>query len=155
MIVIDRSTRAFLPAGELGRNDDYEGKVHSELMELRVQVSMGSEASPADEQRLVAEVLAKDRKATAAFVGRCSDWVYSFVRYRLYRILRRGEPCGYVILNDLRDRLMVAHCDGDDAEAIVSGVLLSVVDAYTRECWLWKWARALPVGESREYWSRS
>ena len=83
MIVIDRSTRAFLPAGELGRNDDYEGKVHSELMELRVQVSMGSEASPADEQRLVAEVLAKDRKATADFVGRCSDWVYSFVRYRL------------------------------------------------------------------------
>ena len=58
-------------------------RVHSELMELRVQVSMGSEASPADEQRLVAEVLAKDRKATADFVGRCSDWVYSFVRYRL------------------------------------------------------------------------
>ena len=37
----------------------------------------------ADEQRLVAEVLAKDRKATADFVSRCSDWVYSFVRYRL------------------------------------------------------------------------
>ena len=37
----------------------------------------------ADEQRLVAEVLAKDRKATADFVSRCSDWVYSFVQYRL------------------------------------------------------------------------
>src|SRR5258708_11715590 len=58
-------------------------RVHSELMELPVQVSMGSEAGPADEQRLVAEVLAKDRKATADFVSRCSDWVYSFVRYRL------------------------------------------------------------------------
>src|SRR6266700_3971816 len=58
-------------------------RAESELMGLPVQVSMGSEAGRADEQRLVAEVLAKDRKATADFVSQCSDWVYSFVRYRL------------------------------------------------------------------------
>jgi len=32
---------------------------------------------------LVAQVLAKDRKATAEFVARCADWLYSFVRHRL------------------------------------------------------------------------
>jgi RNA polymerase sigma-70 factor (ECF subfamily) len=37
----------------------------------------------AEERRLVAEVLAKDRKATATFVGLCTDWVYPFVRRRL------------------------------------------------------------------------
>jgi RNA polymerase sigma-70 factor (ECF subfamily) len=52
-------------------------------MELPIQPLTATEASTADEQWLVAEVLAKDRKATAAFVGRCSDWVYSFVQYRL------------------------------------------------------------------------
>src|SRR2546423_11404559 len=56
---------------------------HSERMELPIQTLTATEASAVDEQRLVAEVLAKDRKATADFVGRCADWVYSFVRYRL------------------------------------------------------------------------
>jgi RNA polymerase sigma-70 factor, ECF subfamily len=37
----------------------------------------------ASEQRLVAQVLAKDRKASAEFVSRCTDWVYPLVRYRL------------------------------------------------------------------------
>ena len=36
-----------------------------------------------DERRLIAGVLAKDRKATAEFVDRCSDWIYPFVRRRL------------------------------------------------------------------------
>jgi len=35
------------------------------------------------ESRLVSDVLAKDRKATAEFVSRCSDWTYPFVRRRL------------------------------------------------------------------------
>jgi RNA polymerase sigma-70 factor (ECF subfamily) len=36
-----------------------------------------------DEQRLVSEVLRKDRKATAEFVARCADWVYPYVRAHL------------------------------------------------------------------------
>ena len=48
-----------------------------------VQFSRGTDIGAADEQRLVAEVLAKDRKATAEFVARCADWLYSFVRHRL------------------------------------------------------------------------
>jgi RNA polymerase sigma-70 factor, ECF subfamily len=39
---------------------------------------------PQDEdRRLVAEVLRKDRKATADFVDRCADYVYPFVHSRL------------------------------------------------------------------------
>lgn len=37
----------------------------------------------ADNLRMVAEVLAKDRKATAEFVAQCADCVYPFVRRRL------------------------------------------------------------------------
>jgi RNA polymerase sigma-70 factor, ECF subfamily len=48
-----------------------------------VQFSLATDTATADEQRLVAEVLAKDRKATAEFVARCADWLYSFVRHRL------------------------------------------------------------------------
>src|SRR6516164_2541516 len=33
---------------------------------------------------LIAEVLRKDRKATAEFVARCADPVYSYVRHRLF-----------------------------------------------------------------------
>jgi RNA polymerase sigma-70 factor (ECF subfamily) len=36
-----------------------------------------------DDRRLVSEVLRRDRKATAEFVARCADSVYSFVRRRL------------------------------------------------------------------------
>ena len=39
--------------------------------------------SPSDERRLIAGVLAKERKATAEFVNCCSDWVYPFIRHRL------------------------------------------------------------------------
>ena len=36
-----------------------------------------------DERRLIAGVLAKDRKATGDFVAHCADWLYPFVRSRL------------------------------------------------------------------------
>ena len=35
------------------------------------------------DHRLVAGVLAKDRKATAEFVSVCADWIHPFVRHRL------------------------------------------------------------------------
>lgn len=36
-----------------------------------------------EERRLIAGVLAKDRKATGEFVAHCADWLYPFVRNRL------------------------------------------------------------------------
>ena len=44
-------------------------------------MSQGPEA--ADDRRIIAGVLAKDRKATAEFVARCADWIHPFVRRRL------------------------------------------------------------------------
>ncbi len=44
-----------------------------------VQFSRGTDIGTAEEQRLVAQVLAKDRKATAEFVARCADWLYSTI----------------------------------------------------------------------------
>jgi RNA polymerase sigma-70 factor, ECF subfamily len=40
-------------------------------------------AQELSDRELVAEVLAKDRKATAEFVARCADHVYGYVRRRL------------------------------------------------------------------------
>jgi RNA polymerase sigma-70 factor, ECF subfamily len=43
-----------------------------------------SQAVPStEERRLIAGVLAKDRKATGEFVAHCADWLYPFVRNRL------------------------------------------------------------------------
>jgi len=57
-----------------------------------------------DERRLVAGVLAKDRKATAEFVDRCSDWLYPFLRRRL---LPRSE-----LLEDLLQEVLLAAWEG-------------------------------------------
>jgi hypothetical protein len=66
---------------------------------------------------------------TAAYLS----WRYatqlSFVRYRLFRILSDGCTAGYVILNDQPDRLLVAHCDGDDPVTLAYGIALSVAAA--------------------------
>lgn len=51
----------------------------------------------------------------------------SFVRYRLFRILARGRSIGYVVLDDGPTRVIVAHCDGEDAVTLAHGVLLAVL----------------------------
>ena len=57
----------------------------------------------------------------------------SFVRYRLFRIVVRGSTAGYVIINDSPERLIVAHCDGEDASTLAYGVLLSLMEAGSEE----------------------
>jgi len=52
------------------------------------------------ETRLISDVLAKDRKATAEFVSRCTDWAYPFVRRRL--VLRTE------LIEDLMQDLLLA-----------------------------------------------
>ncbi|HKW25639.1 MAG TPA: sigma factor, partial [Terriglobales bacterium] len=52
-------------------------------MQPNVRERESTQPGKADDQNLVAEVLAKDRKATAEFVARCADCVYPFVRRRL------------------------------------------------------------------------
>jgi hypothetical protein len=61
------------------------------------------------------------------------SWRYnlalSFVRYRLFRIVRHGATRGYVILNEAPNHIMVAQCDGEDATDLAYGILLSVLEA--------------------------
>jgi len=52
-------------------------------MHSQFQTQPAGQLPDTDDGRLVHEVLAKDRKATAEFVERCADWVYPFVRRRL------------------------------------------------------------------------
>ncbi|MGH9452774.1 MAG: hypothetical protein ACRD2O_02260 [Terriglobia bacterium] len=60
------------------------------------------------------------------------SWRYnlelSFVTYRLFRILVQGRNAGYVIINENDQRLLVAQCDGDDAQTLAYAVLLSVLE---------------------------
>jgi RNA polymerase sigma-70 factor (ECF subfamily) len=53
-----------------------------------------------EERRMIAEVLAKDRKATAEFVALCADWIYPFVRRRL---VPRAE-----LIEDLMQEILLA-----------------------------------------------
>jgi hypothetical protein len=57
----------------------------------------------------------------------------SFVRYRLFRLLRAGETVGYVVVNDASRTLIVAQCDGSDATLLAHGVLLSLVEAASEQ----------------------
>lgn len=59
------------------------------------------------------------------------NWRYSpalsFVRYRIFRVLDEEKTAGYVILNESPERILVAQCDGEDAETLVYGTLLSIL----------------------------
>jgi len=57
----------------------------------------------------------------------------SFVRYRVFRIMKGIKPAGYVILNESPNRLMVSQCDGEDPEILAYAVLLSIVKALGNE----------------------
>jgi hypothetical protein len=59
------------------------------------------------------------------------NWRYntalSFVRYRIFRILNGSETAGYVIINEMPEKLIVAQCDGTDPRTLAYGVLQSVL----------------------------
>ena len=60
------------------------------------------------------------------------NWRYntalSFVRYRVFRILNNGQTAGYVVINEMPDKILVAHCDGTDAQVLAYGVLRSILE---------------------------
>jgi hypothetical protein len=59
-------------------------------------------------------------------------WRYAlhlpFVRYRLFRIKRKGEHEGYVVLNDAPTKILVSHCDGKDPRSLAWGILLALLE---------------------------
>ena len=52
-------------------------------MQSLAQIPAGGEPARSPDTEFISAVLRKDRKATAEFVNRCSDWVYPFVYRRL------------------------------------------------------------------------
>ncbi|MBF0160761.1 MAG: hypothetical protein HQL88_00600 [Magnetococcales bacterium] len=60
------------------------------------------------------------------------QWRYatslSFIRYRLFRILRGEETVGYVVLKESPNQLLVSQCDGIDAVLLACGVLLALAE---------------------------
>jgi hypothetical protein len=57
----------------------------------------------------------------------------SFVRYRLFRILKGDEVHGYVVLNDSPTKILVAHCDGTDPRTLAWGILLALLEVGGRD----------------------
>lgn len=60
------------------------------------------------------------------------NWRYnsglSFVRYRLFRINVGLSTVGYVVINEMADRITVAQCDGTDPVTLAYGVMLSIFE---------------------------
>lgn len=105
------------------------------------QVPEPSNSSSGDDRRLVLDVLRRDRKATAEFVSRCAESVYSFVRHRL-------TPRTEAIEDIMQEILLAAWQALPDfrGEAGLRGWFLGIarhkVDDYYR-----KWIRAAEAQE--------
>jgi hypothetical protein len=60
------------------------------------------------------------------------SWRYatdlSFVRYRVFRLVRGTATCGYVVVNARHDRLLVAQADADDPTSLAVGILLAIAE---------------------------
>jgi len=94
---------------------------------------VGAGISPGHEdQRLISEVLRKDRKATAEFVARCTDYVYPFV---YHRVMPRTE-----VVEDLTQEILLAawqsllNFRGDsDLRAWLLGIARHKIEDYYRK----------------------
>ncbi len=58
------------------------------------------------------------------------QWRYnprlSYVHYRLFEIVRSGQSCGFCVLNDGPNELMVAYADGNDPSVLAAGILKAI-----------------------------
>src|SRR5215472_2214125 len=70
-------------AGERKAKSDYINRMNQGQPDICQAEDSSAEPSQLSDQNLVAEVLRKDRKATAEFVARYADHVYGYVRRRL------------------------------------------------------------------------
>jgi len=64
------------------------------------------------------------------------NWRYNteldFVRYQLFRVVSAGETAGYVVVNRLPERWIVAHCDGEDPLLLTEGIFAALAVSYPR-----------------------
>jgi RNA polymerase sigma factor (sigma-70 family) len=100
-------------------------------MEAWAQIPAGEEPARVQDAQLIAAVLRKDRKATAEFVARCSDWLYPFV-------WRRLSPCTDMVQDLMQEILISARQSlsnyrGEaDLRAWILGIARHKVDDYYR-----------------------
>jgi len=105
----------------------------------RIDAKALEEISVLEEQTYSEDLLPRTSPFSFRFAPRLDylSWRYnprlSFVRYRIFRIMRRALTEGYVVLNDSPERLIVAHCDGEDPRSLAYGVLLSLMEASAEE----------------------
>lgn len=85
-----------------------------------------------EESRLFEDCLPRNSAFSLRFAPDLThlNWRYNtelpFVRYRVFRIVQRNDSVGYVILNQKPDRIIVAHCDGEDPCLLAYGVCAAV-----------------------------
>ncbi len=101
----------------------------------RIPASVGAKLSVREERNFTQELLPRRSPFRFRFAPTPDhlNWRYntnlSFVRYRLFRILESEKTAGYVVLNDSPERILIAQCDGEDADTLAYGVLLSILQA--------------------------
>jgi hypothetical protein len=106
-----------------------------ETLVRRVPARFRGRLAVSEETTFIEDMLPKSSPFTFRFAPTLDylNWRYrpglSFVRYRLFRIHAGDSTAGYVILNDAAEKIIVAQCDGTDAETIAYGVLLSLAAA--------------------------
>jgi RNA polymerase sigma-70 factor, ECF subfamily len=100
-------------------------------MQPLAQLPADDPLSQSPEQRLVTAVLRKERKATAEFVDRCSDWVYPFLYRRLMPRTEMLEDLTQEILLTAWQKLPSFRGDGG-LQAWVMGIARHKVEDYYR-----------------------
>ena len=101
-------------------------------MQEAAQNRVNEISSSDEEQRLVSEVLHKDRKATAEFVARCADYVYPFVRRRLLPRTEAVEDLLQEILLAAWQNLASFRADAS-LQAWILGIARHKVEDYYRK----------------------
>ena len=101
-------------------------------MQEAAQNRVNEISSSDEEQRLVSEVLHKDRKATGEFVARCADYVYPFVRRRLLPRTEAVEDLLQEILLAAWQNLASFRADAS-LQAWILGIARHKVEDYYRK----------------------
>jgi hypothetical protein len=100
----------------------------------RLQCDLGAQVSVREEQTFTDDLLPAHSPFTFRLAASTDylNWRYntalSFVRYRLFRILSNGRTAGYVVINEMPHKIIVAHCDGTDTQVLAYGVLRAIVE---------------------------
>ena len=101
----------------------------------RVPLEIRKRISVQEERSFDKDLLPPESPFTFRFAPSAEylNWRYntqlSFVRYRLFRVLESGRTAGYVFINEMPEKLIVAQCDGIDPRSLAYGTLLSVLQA--------------------------